>query len=236
MARIKYSGLISDLRGRLGEVIASTWKTGVGYVKKMPTSVANPNSTNQESARESLSWASKAWLDTLNAFQRAEWDTYALSKPGQYVITPGSRELVGSNNGIMSGQNAFCLTNGWLVNSGQAVVVAPPLVATPPTAPTTPGGSFVSPTLTVTWTAPSIYEANAVVRVHIASVSGIFHKQVVALAPAVDGTVDILGLRGAKGSPLSLVNLAGSRILIQLDCVNPTGGKSQGSTTVEVLL
>jgi len=234
MARIKYSGLISDLRGKLGSTVASVWKSGIGYVKMMPTSVNNPNSTRQDVMRSVFSEFSKKWNDTLTAAERADWETYALTKPGYYAVTAGVRELVGSNGGTMSGINAYCLTNAWLINTGMTAVTAPPLGKTPPGKPEAVAATCAAGTLTVTWTPPASKEALAYVRVWIASQSGAFHKQKCKIEDVTVGTVNITTLRGAQGRDILISAMIGEIAYIQLDTVNPSGGKSAGSNTVEV--
>lgn len=231
-ARFKPSPLFSDIRGRLGEMIAAGWKSGILYLKRMPTAVRNPNSSDQESSRSTLSVVTKAWFSQLSDAQRALWDTYALTEPGKYLISAGIRQLVGTNGGVMSGMNAYVLTNVWLISAGLAGVDNPPLVVTPPSQPTGLGAAYAVGTLTVTWSAAAIAEVGAVVRIHVLSFNKIFHKQIVGSALNTAETIDITLVRGAKGADLTLLSLEDSAIYIQVDLVNPTGGKSAGSETV----
>ena len=234
-ARIKMSSLVSDISGRLDNIIYSKWKAGVAYVKKMSTSVRNPNSISQEITRDTFSYFSKAWNDVLNAGERALWETWALTKPGYYDVPAGVRELVGSNGGIMSGLNAYCLCNVWLVTAGLDSVDTPPIGITDPVKPSTVAATSVAGVNTITWV-DSLPIADAVCRIHVASQKGIFHKQIAAVADMSAETKAITAVNGANGTTLALTALAGEIIYIQCDCVAPKGGKSAGSNTVELLL
>jgi hypothetical protein len=234
VAIIKFSGLVSEIRGKLDNVIVQGWKSGVFVVKKMMTSVNNPNSTRQDVMRSAVSEFAKKWLDTLTPAERADWETYAKTAPGYYAVPAGVRELVGSNGGVMSGQNAYVMTNCWLINTGMVAVTTPPLGKTPPGKPENVAASCAAGTLTVTWTPPASKEADAYARVWIASVSNTFHKQKCKIEDVTVGTVDITTIRGAKGLDVLLAAMIGETVLIQMDTVNPSGGKSGGSNTYEV--
>jgi len=236
MAKIKFSGLISEIRGQLHNAIIQGWKSGIFSVKGMMTAVRNPNSPAQDTRRDAVSQFSKEWYDTLTPAQRVEWETYALQQPGKYEISPGVRELVGSNGGIMSGQNAYVMTNCWLVSAGLAAVTNPPLAVTPPSKPIGVGATSVAGVLTVTWTAPGTVDPADVTRVWLTSASGIIHKHLCAATLTTLETVVIAVVRGAKGEIIDVCSLAGDHLYIQCDTVRDTGGKSGGSNTVEVIL
>lgn len=235
-ARIKFSGLISEIRGKLDNVIIQGWKSGVFSVKNMMTSVRNPNSPAQDSRRATLSTASKDWADTLTSDQRAAWESYALQEPGKYPAVPGVRQIIPSNNGKMSGINAFVLTQGWLISAGLAGVTDPPLAATPPGKPEGVAVSSLAGTLTVTWTDPTQPAAGCICRVWIASASGKFHKQLVGAALSATATVDITLVRGAMGKTIALTQFADELVYVQCDIVDPLGGKSAGSNCVDIVV
>jgi len=234
-ARIYYNSIVSDIRGRLGEFIYSGWKAGVGYIKQMSTAVNNPNSAAQEITRDTFGYFSKAWNDVLDAGERALWETWAKTKPGFYDVPAGVRELVGSNGGIMSGINAYCLSNAWLISAGLTSVDIPPLGITGPVKPSAVAATSVAGVNTVTWT-DSLPHPDAVCRVHIASQSGIFHKQIAAVAAMDAETVAIANIQGALGQVIALSDIAGEIVYIQCDCVSPEGDKSAGSNTVELTI
>jgi hypothetical protein len=72
--------------------------------------------------------------------------------------------------------------------------------------------------------------------VWIAAADGTFHKQKCKIEDCTVGTVDITTIRGALGKDVLLSAIVGTLIYVQLDTVNPTGGKSAGSNTVEVVI
>ncbi|MBA7615200.1 hypothetical protein ES703_22478 [subsurface metagenome] len=235
MAKIKFSGLVSEIRGKLHNTIISGWKSGVFSVKGMMSAVHNPNSAFQDFRRDAVSQFSKAWFDTLLPTERALWETYALQQPGKYEISAGVRELVGSNGGIMSGQNAFVLTNCWLVSAGLVAVTDPPISVTPPSKPIAVTAVMLAGVLTVNWTAPGNAGVADVTRVWIASPSGTFHKQLVGFALTSAATLVITTVRGAKGKALDICKLIGEHYYIQADTVAAAGGKSGGSNTDETV-
>ncbi len=235
-ARIKFSGLISEIRGQLHNTIIQGWKAGIFSVKGMMSAVRNPNSVTQDLRRDAVSLFSKAWFDTLTLDQRIEWETYALQQPGKYEITAGVRELVGSNGGIMSGQNAYVLTNAWLATAGLAGITDPPLAITPPSKPINVAAAFLAGVLTITWTAPGDTDVADTTRIWLASATGTFHKQLRAVALTSEETLVFGVIRGAMGGDLPFTSLVGDHIYVQLDTVRDTGGKSGGSNTVEVIV
>jgi hypothetical protein len=236
MARIKFTGLISEIRGQLNDTIIQGWKSGIFSVKKMMTSVNNPNSPRQDAMRAVMSAYSKQWTDVLDVAQRALWEAYALTAPGAYPSTPGVRQIIPTNGGKMSGINAYCMTNALLISAGMTGVDTPPLSITPPDKPTVVAATCAAGTLTVTWVEPINKEALAYCRVWIASASGKFHRQKVKIEDCTEETVDITTIRGALGKDILLTALVGELVYLQMDTVNPSGGKSAGSNTAEVVI
>lgn len=235
MARIFGTIAVSRIQGKSGEINYKRWKSGVLVAQKAATGVRNPNSANQNVIRNVFAVYSKRWLSTLTAQLRADWETYALTMPGKYGDAQGVREIVNSNGGIMSGINAYCLVNAWLYSIGMAGTDAPPLSAPAPTNINDLAASSLAGTVTVTWTAPTA-EVDAQTRIWMASMQGTFHKQIVGSAGATEGTKDITAVAAALGKSILLATLAGQFVFIQADTVNPTGGKSAGSNTYELLV
>lgn len=233
----RYFGTIavSRLQGRSGEVNFKRWKSGVLVVQNVSTGVGNPNSPSQMIQRQVFAAFSRAWLTVLSAQQRADWETYALTMPGKYADAPGVRQIIGSNGGIMSGINALCLTNAWLVSAGLAEIIDPPLAAPAPSPISDLAASSVAGTVTVTWEKVTS-EDLSVARIWMASVQGTFHKQIVGLEDSDLETKDITTVKAALGKSILLATLVGQYVYIQADVVNPTGGKSAGSNTYELLL
>lgn len=233
----KYFGTIavSRIQGKVGEVTYKRWKTGVNVVQQVSSGVRNPNSPSQMLQRQVFSVFAKEWFTVLTAPQRTLWNSYALTKPGMYACGQGVRELVGSNGGIMSGQNAFILTNAWWVSCGLPGLAIPPIAGSSPTVINDLDVQDVIGVITLTWTS-AVAEVGAISRIWVASVSGLFHKQIVDVPVDATGTTIISQVKGAKGEFLDLADLPGERLYVQMDTVNPSGGKSAGSNTFEFLI
>lgn len=231
--RIKLGPLVTDARGRFGQMIYSIWKTGVQYVRQMPNVIANPQSADQMAIRNNMTVNSKAWYDTLTPVQRTGWEDWAQTKPGQGEGDGGIYTIIKGNSGIMSGMNAFILANQWLLSAGLSNVQDAPLGLTPPSAPTTVAASFALGDVTVTWTEPDIHKVGAKVRVWLASHQRGIHKQLVGNALASAGTLVITNVKGALGASVPIANYPGDYI-IQADTVDDDGTKSPPSNVAFV--
>lgn len=73
------SGLMTEASGSLGGLTASHNRGGL-YLRARVVPV-NPNTPQQQAIRSFVAQLSNLWLTTLNTFQRASWDTYALLVP-----------------------------------------------------------------------------------------------------------------------------------------------------------
>lgn len=233
MARVFGTIAVSRIQGRSGEIVYKRWKSGVLVAQRQPTSVRNPNSIAQMVQRGVFSVFAKQWFTLLTAPERTLWNTYALTKPGFYVTGQGVRQLIGSNGGAMSGQNAYCLVNAWLISAGLLGVTIPPTALPAPTTVSDLAGVFALGVLTLTWTS-TVAEVGAVARIWVASASGLFHKQIIDIPLDSLGTSSPAQLKGAKGEFMNLTDMLGEHLYFQLDGVNPTGGKSAGSNTIEL--
>lgn len=235
MARVFGTIAVSQIRGRSGEITYKRWKSGVLVAQRVATSIRNPNSVQQMVQRGVFSLFSKQWFTTLTGPQRTLWNTYALTKPGFYVTGQGVRQLIGSNGGAMSGQNAYCLINAWLISAGLAPAVIPPIVGSTPTTVADLAGTWLLGAFSGTFSAP-VAEVGAVARLWVASVSGKFHKQIVETPIASGGAFAVTTFKGAKGEICNFSDIAGEYVYFQMDTVNGTGGKSAGSNTIETLV
>jgi len=236
MAKIKFTGLISEIRGQLNDVIIQGWKSGIFSVKKMMSAVNNPNSPAQDKARAAVASLSKMWTDVLTEPQRAAWEAFAKTKPGYYPAVPGVRQIIPTNGGIMSGLNAFVMSNGWLSSVSVTATGIAPITATPPGPPTVVAATCAGGTLTVTWVTPSPCIAGSKCRIWIASASGKFHRQIVATEAFDAQTKAISSIKAALGKALTVAQLAKELCYVQSDVVSPDGTKSYGSNTAEVVL
>lgn len=116
MAKIRFSSLISDIRGTLGSDVFSS----VGpfnYVKKLPVSVSQPNTFRQMQIKSNLCYCSKLWNSVSPACQDL-WQKYAGLKKGFYF-----------------GRHAFISLNCHLLNASHSDLT---VFMHPPQRPSTP--------------------------------------------------------------------------------------------------
>ena len=92
MAKIRYSALVSDIRGKMGGQVASGWK-GISYLKNHNPSPRQPRTQAQQDVRGYMSSLSAEWYDLTEA-QQLLWNKYA-----------------SLHKKAMTGQNAFIKLN-----------------------------------------------------------------------------------------------------------------------------
>jgi len=138
MAKIEYSALVSNIRGKMGGQVASGWK-GINYLKNHNASPRQPRTTEQQTIRGYMSELSVEWY-ALTDSQKLLWNKYAslLGKP-------------------MSGQNAYIKLNLniWRYAGEVYKKTAPP--ATPSRPGAMQGFDVTGTSLTIStvaWTAP----------------------------------------------------------------------------------
>lgn len=235
-ARITLSPLVSDIRGTVNDLAFSIWKTGVNYVRGKTNAIQNPQSLGQNQFREDMAELSKNWRADLNDGSRALYDTYAQSSPGMGPSDGGVNELIKGNHGKMSGFNAFILTHQWLRSVGITGLVNAPVGAVAPTQPTNVAVSFAGGTATVTWTTPANAEVGAICRIwgRVEGMKG--HVQIIATEAFDTDTKDITTIRGGKGVSFPFTDITGKVLHVQMDTVNPTGGKSAGSNVAQAVI
>lgn len=128
MAVVKLSGLISDIRGRLGTgMVFGIWR-GKNWVRMPASSIGNPQSDLQRPIREAITELKDSWKNDLSAAQRDGWNSLAAeltSASAQYSAmesTPqnGFPRLAGQDQSVMTGFNLFCE-----VNVGRAQAATP---------------------------------------------------------------------------------------------------------------
>ncbi|MBM4092064.1 MAG: hypothetical protein FJ276_21935 [Planctomycetes bacterium] len=74
MSRITYTPLVSDVRGKTGDIVFSAWK-GRGTVRRRVTP-ANPNSAGQQQIRAAMALVVACWQG-LTAAVKNRWDAEA---------------------------------------------------------------------------------------------------------------------------------------------------------------
>jgi hypothetical protein len=115
MARIIYSALVGEMRGKLnGNVL--TRNKGGAVIRNKVTPI-NPNTLNQAKQRAFLSLLSKFWANTLTDAQRAAWKAF-----GQVI---GAKSIFG-NNLILSGIATFQRINRIILAAGGTQISVPP--------------------------------------------------------------------------------------------------------------
>jgi len=92
MAGILPGPLVSDIRGKVGEVIFQR-NQGGNFVRSTYT-WEQPDSDEQKAVRDTLKFLQVAWSDSLTELQRTRWRTYAHRWPlpdrwGNYTLTNG---------------------------------------------------------------------------------------------------------------------------------------------------
>ena len=148
MARIRFSPLVTDASGRIGNLVFSKWK-GAPYTRTAALTIDNPQTPRQSLLRGAMAEISKAWNKLLTPEQRANWETFAeqigsfyndnrMSEGGQGIIRPAGK--------LMSGYNAFVRANlerqsiGFLY--GDELLLDAPLGIVPPTPPLNVSGFY----------------------------------------------------------------------------------------------
>jgi hypothetical protein len=101
MALVKYGGGIVQMAGSIaGNVFARNRSGNYARARTVPV---NPNSSNQQAARNAVSTAVTRWANTLTAAQRTAWSLYAanvamLNRLGESINLSGFNHYVRSNS------------------------------------------------------------------------------------------------------------------------------------------
>lgn len=232
MAKIKFSSLVSDIRGRVGEVVYSVWKTGVNYVRSTAKSIQNPQSPEQAHVRARLTECAKYWYDTLTQPQRDTWNTYASTLP-KYTTGPG--DIIKKSAGIMSGYNAFLRNNLNAYTSSilalGAFIADAPIGITPPD----PLASFavvwdgVGNHFDISFTGGTVPGTN--VRVWVRSLDVPVHAQVGDTPTVIAGVTTIADVYTKLGRTIPVDSMPGV-YEFQADVVDSNGQDSPASQMV----
>jgi len=75
MAKIP-QGILGGLRGRVGNIVGAAWK-GINYIRSMPLSVANPNTTAQQAQRGAFTQTVLTARLLLSDLIATYWDPFA---------------------------------------------------------------------------------------------------------------------------------------------------------------
>lgn len=232
MARIKMSSLVSDIRGKIGEVVYSVWKSGVSYVRQTAKVVSNPQSSAQAKIRARITECAKYWKDTLTQAQRNAWEAYAPTLP-KYLTGPG--DIIKKSAGIMSGFNAFVRNNlnsftagisalGTFIADAPIGVTAPDAVAS-----IAAGWDGSANEIDVTWVAGTVPGLN--VRIWLRSTDANIHAQVNQTEAVATLAKSCSQVAAAKGLMFPIDNAPGLYD-VQIDVVDANGQDSPASALV----
>lgn len=117
MALVKFGGGIAGISGSIGGVTYARNRYG-SYMRQRTVPV-DPKSPRQLAARNNLQAVSQDWNASLDAAQRAAWDTYArninvLNKLGETIN--------------LTGYNMFCRTNCFALAAGISIIDDGPVI------------------------------------------------------------------------------------------------------------
>lgn len=115
MARVLYTALMADMRGKLAGTVAS--KNKGGNILRTKVTPINPKSSFQSLQRAYLSDIAKAWSGTLTAAERTAWTNYGKSTNAKSVFGAAL---------ILSGIAAFQKVNIIILSAGGAIIDSPP--------------------------------------------------------------------------------------------------------------
>ena len=241
MARIELAPNVTDIRGSFKNVVFSIWKSGKNYIRSKAGVISNPNSEDQAAARFTLQSSGANWI-TLTQAQRDAWEEMAqrLRLPPFMNNNGGVLNITPRVGGIMSGFNAYVGFRTAAFGAGLFAFFSddPPLQGPQPRPPRNLAGSYASGpgTLTLTWTDPAGADPDAKIRIWVRSRERLYHRQLLTFEAIGVGTIDLTQAKGALGAFIPFLQAHTSKLLVQIDHVDITGFRSQGSNTIDVSL
>ncbi len=114
MAKYKTSGLVSEIRGSMGNKTFSYWK-GIAVVKKKMNGQKRVNSVDRTKVRRSFAFLAKTWR-LMGFREQAAWEVYA--RQNRRIKRKSRAGLVWTVGNWYSGENAFISVNQLLMMSG----------------------------------------------------------------------------------------------------------------------
>lgn len=143
MAKIQYSAVVSDARGKVGGNVFT--KGRFGPVARTKVSPVQPRTSFQRQVRSRFTGLSKGWSGLATDQGRAAWDAFAKANPVKDVF---------GNTRILTGHQMYLKLNAVILQCGGTAITVPPLslsIAEPTTvAVTAVQGSPGSVAVTVT--------------------------------------------------------------------------------------
>jgi hypothetical protein len=174
----------------------------------------------------------------LDANQRAGWETYANNWPTDVPTPAGIRRLIPVYKKPQSGINAFQMVNALLASAALARVNDAPLAKTSPrilipdSVLWDSAGSYID----ISWTLPSDWIANDMIRFWIDSQQELFHKQICYLREVEQLSVHLSRVNDGLSGDLLLSSFINSTVFLQMDIVRADGTRSGPTATYEILL
>lgn len=245
MAKITMSALVSDVRGKIGSQVFSSWK-GRQYVKNLPTTLRNPVSERQGKVRASLANSATGW-QTMLPETKLIWRQYAKEISSSSVHDIGTSNIIPKKGTLMSGFNAYTAINTRLTNANLPTVNLPP-TSTPP--------AILSASVANAY-GLILIEATTGVGAEIGDVVRIFQKadyakaitnialniKVTAEDINLDGSATVKGVLTTQtvGGEYNIGQVSncvymGSTMTIQMNVMRKSGALSSPSTSFEVYL
>ena len=131
MARMRWSGLVTDVKGSLGGTVFSKWK-GLTYMKVKPAVVSNPQTWAQQTLRINWALSVSGWR-ALPSVRKAEWEEYAqsLGSASSSQNQLGDKSIIPARSRTQSGMNAYIGANQILSRAGFTRVSKPPVQPSP---------------------------------------------------------------------------------------------------------
>jgi hypothetical protein len=229
MALIQYSGLVSDVRGKLNGSVASRNKGGA-YLRNKVTPI-NPATSHQTLQRSQISNVSKQWSQLTQA-QRDGWTAY-----GGII---GAKSIFG-NSKILSGIATYQRINQIVLTAGGARIDTAPITsAVTSILSLSLVANHTGPLLTLTFS-PS----------PLAGTVGTYIFATPAMSPGIKNInthLRFLNFTAAATSPLELhvawiarfgafpSTASGQRIGLQVQIVDTSSGAISAAATVSTLV
>lgn len=130
-------GLVSDLSGKLGNLVASRARGGISYMRTFVTPT-NPQTPLQQGFRDSLGSASAYWRDVLTEPQQQAWIDYAAGQTGN---PSGQTLFVGLNQRRFWTGTPTATPRKLTFNGGGSYAGNASIVVTPPVGPSAAWGT-----------------------------------------------------------------------------------------------
>jgi hypothetical protein len=119
MAKVQYSAVVGDARGKIGGNVAT--KGRFGAVMRRKVSPVQPRSAEQRSVRSRFTNYSKGWSGLATDALRVAWEYFAKNNPLKDTF---------GNTVVLTGHQMYVRLNAVLDRIGGTPITAPPLALT----------------------------------------------------------------------------------------------------------